>query len=450
MRRCSSGRGSALAALALSWFAFPAAAAQPAGDLAPPAAPAEDEPEEVVEGFVLPAATEVAPPFVLMGYVDVGYAHVEGNGSSFPVGDTRLPVDYGVDTFAPMVNSRGDVASTDGAGLFNNGFLPRSVGIGGRPSFLLNTLNLDARYMAPRAPVMAFTRVQILPRFGGNGQGNRTELYLEQAFGRVTPFSGREFFLSAGKFDSVFGIEYLENQANYRTGVTPSLLARYTTGTGLGVKAFFRQQIAPIWSALSLNTSATNGGSFVEALQPPDASLTGEPVLSARVGYELNLPIVQLKLGGSGLIGPRNDQRDPQAKQKMYGFDARLYLFGVTLSGEFVHVDQDPGAIDKQTGMGQAPISSGFHARGFWAQAAYGYPFEWGALRSATLYYRYERRNAWFEGFRPITVGRHTGGLRVDLWQSLLLKAELLFNNELEGAPLVDNDVLTSSVVYSW
>ena len=63
-----------------------------------------------------------------------------------------MPADYGVDTFAPAVNSRGDVASTDsGPGAFVNGFLPRSAGIGGRPSFLLNTLNVDLKYARARA-----------------------------------------------------------------------------------------------------------------------------------------------------------------------------------------------------------------------------------------------------------------------------------------------------------
>ena len=76
----------------------------------------------------------------------------------------------------------------------------------------------------------------------------------------------------------MFGIEYLDNQANIRTGITPSLIARYTTGQSIGAKLFYRIQIAPLWSALSLNVAATNSGNFVEALQPPDASLTGAPV----------------------------------------------------------------------------------------------------------------------------------------------------------------------------
>ena len=43
-----------------------------------------------------------------------------------------------------------------------------------------------------------------------------------------------------------------------------------------------------------------------------------------------------------------------------------------------------------------------------------------------------------------------TAGVRIDLWKSLVLKGEYLINQELEGAPTVDNDVLTTSAVYSW
>ncbi len=443
------GRRSSLLAL-LAWtFPLTAAAAQPTVSNEQPADPEGPEDGEP-EGFVLPPTTQVAPPLVFMGYVDVGYADAEGNGTSYPRVDTRLPADYGVDTFAPAVNSRGDVASTDADGLFVNGFLPRSAGIGGRPSFLLNTVNFDVRYQAPSAPIMAFSRFQLLPRFGGPGKGNQTLVVLEQAFGRVTPILGKELFLSAGKFDSVFGIEYLDNQANYRTGVTPSLLSRYTTGTSLGLKAFFRQQIAPLWSALSLNASATNSGAFVEVLQPPDISLTGAPVLAARLGYELNLPSVQVKLGGSWLSGPRNDQRDQRSEQRMFGFDARLYVAGLSLSWEYVNVEEDLGAAGKETGLGTFPVTSEFQARGFWAQAAYLWRTGLVSLTGLTFYGRYERRRAEFEGFRPIAVARVTGGLRIDFWEALVLKVELLFNEERAGAPEVDNDVFTSSVVYSW
>jgi hypothetical protein len=429
--------------------AQPAPTAPPA--VSPPGPPSpEPEPEPINDSDGYTPAIEgagVASPLSIDGYVDVGFAKAQGNGTSFAPNDQSIPADYGVDTFAPAVNSRGDVASTNSNGRFVNGFLPRSVGIGGNASFLLNTLDVDLKYMPPATPLMVFSRVQFLPRF--TGSGDDTRVYVEQAFGRLVPFDGQELAVSVGKFDSVFGIEYLDNESNIRTGVTPSLVARYTTGQSIGAKLFYRLQIEPLQSAVSLNVAATNSGNFVEALQPPDASLSGEPVGSGRLGYELNTRGIQAKLGASGMIGPRNDQPEQGAHQKTYGFDARVAVAGLYLNAEYVHVDEGEGG-PKTTSLGNFPISSAFNARGGYLQLAYALPVAIGALRKLTVYGRYDRRHAWFEGFTPITVDRFTGGVRADLWEAILLKVEYLDNRELAGAPTVANNVFTSSLVYSW
>ena len=420
----------------------------------PAPAPAEPSPEpEPIndsEGYTPPSEGPGAPAALsINGYVDVGFAKAQGDGTSFAPGDTRVPLDYGVDGFAPAVNARGDAASTDpGPGRTVNGFLPRSAGIGGRPSFLLNTLDLDLKYTAPGSPLTVFSRVQFVPRFIETG-GDATRVVVEQAFGRLVPFESQELALSVGKFDSVFGIEYLDNQANIRTGVTPSLIARYTTGQSIGGKLFYRIQIAPIWSALSLNVAATNSGTFVEVLQPPDANLTGAPVGSGRLGYELNAPVVQAKLGASAMVGPRNDQPDRSAHQRAYGADLRVAVAGVYLNAEYVHVDEDAGG-PKTTSVGAFPVASAFSARGGYVQLAYALALDAGPLRKLTLYARYDRRHAWFEGFTRITVDRFTGGVRLDLGEALILKGEYLDNRELAGAPTVANNVFTSSLVYSW
>src|SRR5450755_2818988 len=430
-------------------FCSARALAQPAPS-APAVPPPEPEPEPINDSDGYTPAVEGAgapSPLSIDGYIDVGFAKAQGDGTSFAANDQSIPADYGVDTFAPAVNSRGDVASTNSNGRFVNGFLPRQVGIGGRPSFLLNTLDVDLKYAPSSAPLMIFSRVQFLPRF--TGSGDDTRVYVEQAFGRLVPFDSQEFALAAGKFDSVFGIEYLDNQANIRTGVTPSLVARYTTGQSIGAKLFYRVQIQPLQSAVSLNVSATNSGNFVESLQPPDASLTGEPVGVCRLGYELNTPIVQVKLGASGMTGPRNDQGDQSARQKAFGLDARVAAFGVYLNAEYVHVNEGQGG-PKTTSIGNFPLSSAFSVRGGYVQLAYALPFAAGPLHKVTVYGRYDRRHAWFDGFTPITVDRMTAGLRVDLWELLILKAEYLDNRELSGAPTVANNVFTSSLVYSW
>jgi hypothetical protein len=416
------------------------------------AADAEVEAEPLNDSAGYTPPPEAATSLSINGYVDVGFAKAQGDGTSFAPDDTRVPLDYGVDGFAPAVNSRGDAASTDpGPGRTVNGFLPRTAGIGGRPSFLLNTLDVDIKYAVPGAPVLFFSRVQFVPRFFGLGDGgDGTRVVVEQAFGRLVPFETQELALSLGKVDSVFGIEYLDNQANIRTGITPSLIARYTTGQSVGAKLFYRLQIAPIASALSLNVAVTNSGTFIEVLQPPDANLTGAPVGSGRLGYELNAPVVQAKLGVSAMAGPRNDQPERTADQRAYGADLRIAVAAsLYLNAEYVRVNEGEGG-QKTTSVGTFPFASAFWARGGYVQLAYALSIDAGPLRKLTVYARYDRRHAWFEGYTPITVDRITGGLRLDLWDAVILKAEYLDNRELAGAPTVANNVFTSSLVYSW
>ncbi len=404
-------------------------------------------PAEATEDSYSEPATAAPSPLRVNGYIDVGFAKAQGNGTSFPANDLRTPADYGVDAFAPAVNSRGDAASTDSSGRFTNGFLPRSAGIGGNGSFLINTVDFDVRYLPPGAPLLIFARAQLVPRFGA---GSDTRVVVEQAFGRLTPFSNHELALFLGKFDSVFGIEYLDNEANLRTGVTPSLIARYTTGQSIGGKAFYRRQIPSLWMAVSANIAATNQGTLTETLQPAEASLTGVPVVSGRFGVELNLRFIEVKLGASGMYGPRNDQRESGVKQRMWGFDARVVLGGLAVSAELIDIDQDAGGFDKIDGLGPQTIASGFAARGGYVQAAYSLTLGGGAFRKLTGYGRYGRRHAQFEAFTPITVDRITAGLRLDLWESLALKGEVLVNRELAGTPSVPNNIITSSAVYSW
>lgn len=385
----------------------------------------------------------------LTGYVDVGLAKATGNGSSFSADDTRTPLDYGVDAFAPMVNSRGEVASTDAEGRFTNAFLPRSVGIGSAPSFLINTASADVRFQPHGLPVFLFARLQLMPRLGA--QGDQTRVELQQAFGRVSPLKNHELAIFLGRFDSVFGMEYLENEANLRPGITPSLIARYTTGQGLGAKVFYRFQLPALWSAVSFNVAATNNGTRIEALVPVDASLSGSFVGSARVGYELNLQRLQVKLGASGLYGPRNDQRSTTARQMALAGDLRLSAYGVSISGELLRlIDEHAPAAGKVTGQGPGELASGFAVWGGWGRLAYSLPWKTEVLTGVTLYGRYDRRHAQFEGYTDVHTDRFTAGVRVDLWDVAALKLEALFNRELVGAPDVDNDVFTSSAVFTW
>jgi hypothetical protein len=418
---------------------------------APEPQPPDEASQNGSEGYS-PPLPSVHQSLRFSGYVDVGFAVAQGNGSSFAPNDHRVPADYGSDPFQPAVNSLGEVASTDSGGRFANGFLPRSVGIGSRPSFLLNNASLDASFSPPQLPVLIFARAQLRPRFYPTG--DTTLLELQQAFGKVTPFKSQELAISLGRFDSVFGIEYLDNESNIRTGITPSLIARYTTGHPLGIKAFYRLQIPALWSALSLNAAATNSGTRVEELMGPDLSLTGIPVGSARLGYELNLKAVQVKLGASGMYGPRNDVADPNVHQMAVGGDLRVSAFGVTLSGELIRlIDEEPAhplRDPKLTGLGLGELASGFAVTGGYAQLIWALPVPGEYLTGLALYGRYDRRWAAFHGFNAVLEDRFTVGARIELFGVLALKAEGLFNRELAGAPEVPNDVFTTSAVFTW
>ena len=419
------------------------------GEVLPEAVPAVEDPDasssSAPSGYTPEEAS--ASPFRVSGYVDVGFAKAQGRGSSFHPDDTRVPADYGVDSFAPAVNSRGEVASLNASGRFVNGFLPRTVDIGGNASFLLNTASLDLFYEPASAPVLVFARTQFLPRFEKDSGGTR--LMLQQAFGRVTPFSGHELTLTVGRFDSVFGIEYLENESPIRTGITPSLMARYTTGHQLGVKSFYRRQLPALSSAVSLNVAVTNGSSRVESLQTADLSLTGMPFVSARLGYELQLLGLQVKLGASGQTGARNDQNDAHVRQTQLGADARLTAGWLSLAAEYVRARDAAGtAPGKHTGVGDFFYASSFSMDGLYGTLALAVPVEAEALRTATVYGRYDRRAAEFHGFGAILTSRYTVGARLDFWSVLSLKAEYLFNRENAGAPRVDNDVFTAAAVY--
>ena len=404
--------------------------------------------DEATQGFS-PDEAQAQEPLRFTGYLDVGFAKATGNGSSFLADDLRAPLDYGSDAFAPAVNSRGEVASTDTQGRFTTGFLPRSVGIGSAPSFLINTLSADVRVQPRNVPLFLFARLQVMPRLLPTGDVTRVEL--QQAFGRWSPFKAHELAVFLGRFDSVFGIEYLENEANLRLGITPSLTARYTTGHGLGAKALYRFHVPALWSAFSLNAAATTNGTRIEALVPVSASLTGTVVGSARVGYELNLQKVQVKAGVSGLYGPRNDVRLGSAKQLALAGDLRVNAFGFSLAAELTRLIDEPGlGALKVTGTTTAELASGFQVTGGWVRLGYTLPVTTPVLTSATLYSRYDRRHAQFQGFTPLQTDRLTVGARVDLWEVLALKVEVLLNRELVGAPNVDNDVFTSSAVFTW
>src|SRR5215470_1996550 len=179
-------------------------------------------------------------PIKVTGYGDIGMFATQGDGSGFrrDIGHNMFPthsdvgwVFYG-DLLATQINSRGDVADlgqAPGVDRFD------SVHSGGKLTFLVNELNLGIT--AGLGPSALFTSsVNFTPRAGQNfSLGDSFDLDIAQLEWLPTDDGKTSIFV--GKVDSVIGNEYKTRKASQRFGITPSLVARYTTGTAVGVKA---------------------------------------------------------------------------------------------------------------------------------------------------------------------------------------------------------------------
>jgi hypothetical protein len=137
--------------------------------------------------------------------------------------------------------------------------------------------------------------------------------------------------------------------------------------------------------------------------------------------------------------------------QKQLGVDARVFVGPFSVWGEYVNLREDPAtAPPKPTGSGTYTIASGFKVHGFYLQLAYALPVHDRILSGASVYGRYDHRKGGFDGTPQLLTSRWTVGGRIELWGVLQLKAEVLFNRENAGAPTVDNDVFTTSAVFSF
>jgi hypothetical protein len=130
----------------------------------------------------------------------------------------------------------------------------------------------------------------------------------------------------------VFGIEYLENQ---RTSASASAaVPRATDGDVDGVKVFYCSSSCDLVGG-SINASATNSGTFVEArrARQPDWRNWSRP----RAGLRAEPRALSVKLGASASAArnDRNDRRDAVSVRFRPVFGV-----GLTLMGEFVKVDE--------------------------------------------------------------------------------------------------------------
>jgi hypothetical protein len=428
----------------------PAAAQLPPAPLPPPegAAPADAEAAEsdaeaaLVEQQIRQNEELVAnrrQKVTVGGYVDVGYFATEGNGSgvvedvlhTYP-GYAGYQWVFPGDLLAPAINSRGEVADL--------GDLPGvarydAIHSGGAPGFIVNEVTLRLR-ATPAPNAIITTSVNFTPRTGSNfSLGDMLDVDLAQL--EWLPGDSQRTSIFVGKIDSVLGVEYRQRKSDQRFGITPSLIARYTTGPAVGLKV--RSKLgADDW--LTVAAAVTNGSNTTEQFFFYDETdRNAAPTGSARLSVRLPLPFL-LELGASGSYGPQD--RTTSVAHPMWFVGPDLILRA--------------GPVDAQAQWlkGRA---AGDPTQDVYALALHGGGYvEVHAMATSSLGFlgRIEYRSADItlppQRAYPSRSWRGTLGMRFVMETWAVLKAEYLHNGEYGDVPSVSDDVVTSSLVLSY
>lgn len=394
----------------------------------------------------------------LGGYVDVGAFASGGDGVAYvrdpgKVGASSLPpfsfwiplsqptmpdlakvpwVFFG-DPWANPVNAQGDSADLGLDRTNIDRFDP--IASGGAPSFLVNTVNADV-VATIGEDLLAEVSLNVEPRTGRLGSPGDL-LDVDLAYIEYKALRGEnELSLFAGKMEPVFGREYRTRKAPDRFGVTPSLIARYTTGTPTGLKV--RGRVFD--GGLVVAASVTNGGTMTEKF----AHFTDEIDVNffktgaARVSTEHSLDVGELPvfvdLGASGSIGAQDGQPTDDALQWQWGIDGKIVVGDLTAQLEYLRAHADGGGVNRAPSL---------QAEGAYLELDYQILPWLGAV------VRGDARRALLFAYPNLYITddvRAAVGLRFDWSWNLIGKIEYLRIQELTG-PEIDDDVVTSSFI---
>ncbi|AKT36889.1 outer membrane beta-barrel protein [Chondromyces crocatus] len=405
------------------------------------------------QGFLDQVVTRLLPlAGRLNGYLDTGFFYVQGNGSGiradlghryFPSYTGRVPdswVFYG-DPLSTAINARGEPADTGDS----RAVVFDPVNSGGKPSFLVNALNLGlfagfGEHLSLTGSVDLVPRGRNVSVSGGTALGDFIDVKL--AFAEfIVPVERFSLSLYAGKFDSVLGYEYRMREAPDRLNVTPSLVCRYTCGAPVGLKA----RGTFLDDVLTVNVAVTNGSHGVEMFPFHDEVDSNVfKTLAGRISSKAPLG-AGLEVGVSGAFGAADQQPDDAVHQFHYGVDLHLDWHDVDFTAEFVM-----GEVQGRSEAGAAAcgLSPCLKYKGAYGLLGYRL-FNW-----MTPYARVDWRDALHrsgESFVYLSqVMRATGGARFEIGERVIVKAEYTFNLELGPAPQFPNDVLTSSLLVKY
>jgi hypothetical protein len=394
------------------------------------------------------ARQKAVSPLSWNGYVDFGFFIPLGNGGVGWVRDTgpvrQFPqyANYSWtflgDILSTAVNSRGEVADLgDATGLLTPRF--DSINSDGAAGFILNEINLRPRFqLSDRAILRA--SVNFVPRSGSDfALGDFVEADLGELEYLMTADGKTSLFV--GKMLPVVGIEYKDRKSDQRFGITPSLIARYTTGSQLGIKV--RSKLLDDW--LILAASVTNNSSTIEMFhfyseidKNNDKFVNGRAAVSIPVGH-LYRSDDRLEIGVSGEYGAADRATDTAGKTWLAGLDLQYLSVNFAVKGQLLEGRSagHPDPVDGVYGLHLNP--SGY------------LELDWQLLPIFGIYARAEFRDA------LVTLGtdriyvtkewRATGGFRVVVNPHIVVKGEYLHNDEYGGVNEFDNDIVTSSMV---
>lgn len=408
----------------------------------------EDRVEELTQKLVRAEQSQkrTGPVLTFGGYVDVGFFVPGGNngaGIIEDVGNSAFP-EYGGrygwtflgDILATPVNSRGEAADLgDAPGVRRMDLIHAR----GSPSFLVNEVNLRATAGLSERLLLTAS-VNFTPRTGATefALGDTFDVDIAQL--EWLPFADGKTSVFVGKFDSVVGIEYRERKAHQRFGITPSLLARYTSGTpvGLKVRTKLLDEHLVVAAALTNGTSSTEQFHFYN-----ETDTNWGKTLSGRVSGNLGkfAPAgTELEVGVSGEYGAQGFARANSGIMYLVGADALFRWKNLNLKAQFLRGFSPGSAMDRAYGLK-------LHRSGY-LEANYMFTPTFGALGRAEL------RDAFVdladERAYLTKSWRATAGLRAAVTENVIVKAEYLFNGEYGGIPDIRNNLFTSSVLVTY
>ncbi|MFN0250370.1 MAG: hypothetical protein ACKV2T_26055 [Kofleriaceae bacterium] len=379
-------------------------------------------------------------PIKIGGYGDVGFFATQGDGSGtrrdvahvmFPQHDDIGWVFYG-DLLSTQINSRGDVADL---GELPGVTRPDHVNSEGTPTFLVNELNLTvAAGLGTRA--LFTSSVNFTPRTGTEFDlGDSFDIDLAQL--EWMPTSDGKTSIFVGKVDSVVGIEYKTRKAHQRFGITPSLIARYNTGTAVGVKA--RTKLAG--DHIVVAAAVTNGSFSTEQFHFfTETDTNAFKTLSGRVALRLPIGSGSFEVGPSGSWGTQDGASDGGGKMWFVGADAELDLSRFVLKASWIR-GKAPG--DELSMTYSLDLNNG------------GY-VETNVLLTPVigLLGRAEMRDAVVQqGTERLYITKNwraTAGVRLIFNPQAIVKAEYSHNGEYGGTPGIPDDVITTSAVMAF